>query len=344
MLSSYPPFSSNILFLSLSHILSLSLSPFPLFSITIRLSLLSPLSSSSIYRPSFPFHSTPLLNSPLPNFHYSFHSSFNLTYRMKFGKSLNNQIEETLPEWKDKFLSYKDLKKRLKLIERPAKRARVADLGSASATAAGAGVSAMTSEEIEFMRLLEAELDKFNSFFVEKEEEYIIRQKELQDRVRKVAGKGPKEELMKVRKEIVDFHGEMVLLENYSALNYTGLVKILKKYDKRTGALIRLPFIQKVLQQPFFTTDLLFKLVKQSEAMLDSLLPTNDPSISNGSNGSDPKSVPGPSSNGNGSLGEIESMESSYMKSTVAALRALKEIRSGSSTVSVFSLPPLHAS
>jgi len=30
------------------------------------------------------------------------------------------------------------------------------------------------------------------------------------------------EEMMKIRKEIVDFHGEMVLLENYSALNYTG--------------------------------------------------------------------------------------------------------------------------
>jgi hypothetical protein len=36
-------------------------------------------------------------------------------------------------------------------------------------------------------------------------------------------GKESKEELMKVRKEIVDFHGEMVLLENYSALNYTGV-------------------------------------------------------------------------------------------------------------------------
>ncbi|KAG6476466.1 hypothetical protein ZIOFF_065708 [Zingiber officinale] len=33
-----------------------------------------------------------------------------------------------------------------------------------------------------------------------------------------------------------------------------GLVKILKKYDKRTGALIRQPFIEKVPQQPFFTT------------------------------------------------------------------------------------------
>ena len=43
-------------------------------------------------------------------------------------------------------------------------------------------------------------------------------------------------------------------------------------------------------------------------------------------------------------LAEIEYMESLYMKSTVSALRVLKEIRSRSSTVSVFSLPPLQAS
>lgn len=48
---------------------------------------------------------------------------------------------------------------------------------------------------------------------------------ELQDIVARVAGKETKEELMKVRKEIVDLHGEMVLLENYSALNYTGISK-----------------------------------------------------------------------------------------------------------------------
>jgi hypothetical protein len=40
--------------------------------------------------------------------------------------------------------------------------------------------------------------------------------------VARAAGREFKEELMRVRKEIVDFHGEMVLLENYSALNYTG--------------------------------------------------------------------------------------------------------------------------
>ncbi|KAG6494311.1 hypothetical protein ZIOFF_049335 [Zingiber officinale] len=59
-----------------------------------------------------------------------------------------------------------------------------------------------------------------------------------------------------------------------------GLVKILKKYDKRTRALIRHPFIEKVSQQPFFTTDLLYKLVKECVAMLDHLFPSNNLSIS----------------------------------------------------------------
>jgi hypothetical protein len=52
-----------------------------------------------------------------------------------------------------------------------------------------------------------------------------------------------------------------------------GLVKILKKYDKRTGALIRLPYIQNVLLQPFFNTELLYQLVEECEAMLNQVLP-----------------------------------------------------------------------
>ncbi|KAF8042742.1 hypothetical protein BT93_A1157 [Corymbia citriodora subsp. variegata] len=168
---------------------------------------------------------------------------------MKFGKSLSNQIEVTLPDWRDKFLSYKELKRRLKSIhpnpgERPIKRPRPDDGEEAAAGCFCLGGPAALAEEVEFVRLLEDELEKFNAFFVEKEEEYIIRLKELQDRVAK--SENISTEMIKIRKEIVDFHGEMVLLENYSALNYTGLVKILKKYDKRTGALIRLPFIQKI--------------------------------------------------------------------------------------------------
>lgn len=43
---------------------------------------------------------------------------------------------------------------------------------------------------------------------------------ELQDRVAKA--KVLNEDLTDVGREIVDFHGEMVLLVNYSTLNYTG--------------------------------------------------------------------------------------------------------------------------
>ncbi|CAI0542908.1 unnamed protein product, partial [Linum tenue] len=291
------------------------------------LRIFSPLCSSSV---SSSHHITIPLPSFLPpisplffNCLSHFLSGETDSVTMKFGKSLSTQIDETLPEWRDKFLSYKELKKKLKLIEpnnragdgpgdRPAKRPRI-DGG-------------VTEEEIDFIKLLEDELEKFNSFFVEKEEEYIIRLKELQDSVARA--KDSNDEIMKIRKEIVDFHGEMVLLENYSALNYTGLAKILKKYDKRTGALIRLPFIQKVLQEPFFTTDLLNKLVKECETMLDRLFPVKLAAL-------------GASSR---ELAEIEQMQSLYMKSSMSALRILKEIRSRSSTVSVFSLPPIQVS
>uniref|UniRef100_A0A7N0TD16 SPX domain-containing protein n=1 Tax=Kalanchoe fedtschenkoi TaxID=63787 RepID=A0A7N0TD16_KALFE len=264
---------------------------------------------------------------------------------MKFGKSLSVQIEETLPEWRDKFLKYKELKKRLKLVEpvgedRPSKRSRIDSGGG-------------TREEIEFIMMLEDEMEKFNGFFMEKEEEYIIRLKDLKDRV--AESKDDCKEMISIRKEIVDFHGEMVLLENYSALNYTGMGKILKKYDKRTGALIRLPFIQKVLEQPFCNTVLLYKLVKECEAMLDQLFPVNQQqptaNETETAKGEDKDDENPPSTSGitktdplltdPKELAKIKHMQSLHMKSAISALRVLKDIRKGSSTVSIFSLPPL---
>lgn len=69
---------------------------------------------------------------------------------MKFGKRIKEQIQESLPEWRDKFLRYKELKN---LISSPA-----------------------PSESI-FVGLLNDEIDKFNAFFVEQEEDFIIHHK-----------------------------------------------------------------------------------------------------------------------------------------------------------------------
>ncbi|XP_016454129.1 SPX domain-containing protein 1-like [Nicotiana tabacum] len=261
---------------------------------------------------------------------------------MKFWKILKAHIEETLPEWQDKFLNYKDLKKELKLIypkdgDRPNKRQKVDgdDKGEV-----------VTKEVNDFVKLLEEEIEKFNNFFMEKEEEYIIQLKVLKERVAEM--KKTNEELIRVGRDVVDLHGEMVLLENYSALNYTGVVKILKKYDKLSGDLIRLPFIQKVLEEPFFKTEVLNKLIKECDTILSHLLYQTEPlrvpeaeeGIAGGSGGGEggsgerPVKVPE-------ELADIKNMENMYLKLTYSALRVLQEIRSGSSTVSAFSLPPM---
>ncbi|KAL6124445.1 hypothetical protein ACLB2K_076957 [Fragaria x ananassa] len=238
---------------------------------------------------------------------------------MKFGKRLKHQMQETLPSWRDKFLSYKDLKKLVRLIS------------SAPAVLNGKSGKA----EAEFVYLLNNEIDKFNAFFMEQEEDFIIRNKELQQRIKKVTdtwgpnGSQPSEtiyqdEVGKIRKDIVDFHGEMVLLVNYSNINYTGLAKILKKYDKRTGALLRLPFIQKILEQPFFTTDLISKLVKECEGTIDAVFPV-DEEEERKREVKDAITVAG----------------EGIFRNTVAALLTMQEIRRGSSTYSQYSLPPI---
>ncbi|KAI7740610.1 hypothetical protein M8C21_019488 [Ambrosia artemisiifolia] len=226
---------------------------------------------------------------------------------MKFGKRLKQHVEETLPGWRDMYLNYKDLKKLVRLISSSLEYGK---------------------SEAEFVYLLNNEIDKFNMFFMEQEEDFIIRHKELQQRIKRVNESEPssqeeyEEEMSRIRKDIVDFHGEMVLLVNYSNINYTGMAKILKKYDKRTGGLLRLAFIQKVLEQPFFTTELVSKLVKECETTIDELFPTAMVAV-------ELKDA------------TITMVGEGIFRNTVAALMTMKEIRNGSSTQSHFSLPAL---
>lgn len=254
---------------------------------------------------------------------------------MKFWKILCSMIESTLPEWRDEYISYKVLKKQLKLMYPDE------DDGGNPKRPKLDGEASM---EI-FLNLLEEEVDKFNQFFEGKEEYYVIKWRLLQEKVAMVGDSNKM--LMEVGRDIADFHGEMVLLENYSALNYTGLAKILKKYDKRSGELIRVPFIKKVLHQPFYSTDVLDKLLKECEIMLDILFFKKDISCAAANaeavNEEDPKTTTTESEskekvlNIPEDLAEIEYMESMYLKLTFSALNVLKEIRGGSSTIDVFS-------
>ncbi|CAI9283019.1 unnamed protein product [Lactuca saligna] len=210
---------------------------------------------------------------------------------MKFGKEFGIHLEQTLPEWKDKYLCYKPLKKLLKNLPNPtADDANDHPQPYRNPT----GVNADRNlpplphhlAEIQhwFVRILNEELDKFNDFYVDKEEEFVIRFQELKQRIELVKEKSCKDgvftsesefsdEMMEIRKDFVTIHGEMVLLKNYSSLNFAGIIKILKKYDKRTGGLLRVHFTQLALRQPFFTTEPLTRLVHECEENLELLFP-----------------------------------------------------------------------
>lgn len=70
---------------------------------------------------------------------------------MKFGKELRIRIEQILPEWRDHYLCYKTLKKILKRFP--------------------------FTDDVEnrFLLKLHQELVKINDFYVDEEEEFVIR-------------------------------------------------------------------------------------------------------------------------------------------------------------------------
>ncbi|QDZ20403.1 SPX domain-containing protein [Chloropicon primus] len=126
----------------------------------------------------------------------------------------------------------------------------------------GQGNSLLTPQEGAFVSKLNLEITKFNDYFIKREEELIIRVKDLADRL-KVARN--ERENISLRSASVHLHGEIVLLLHWCELNYIGLVKILKKHDKKTGLLLRSPFLANVVRQPFCSTTILKRLVKQVE-------------------------------------------------------------------------------
>ncbi|KAK3212454.1 hypothetical protein Dsin_017160 [Dipteronia sinensis] len=248
---------------------------------------------------------------------------------MKFGKEFRTHLEETLPEWRDKFLCYKPLKKLLKHFAPPPPSPEAPLQGW-------------------FVKILNDELEKFNDFYVDKEEDFVIRFQELKERIERVKEKSSgvftsdsefSEETMEIRKDFVTIHGEMVLLKSYSSLNFAGLVKILKKYDKRTGGLLCLPFTQLALHQPFFTTESLTRLVRECEANLELLFPLEAEVI---------ESTPAARDESNPPLNNTTNIQpdtssnvaeetSDVYRSTLAAMKAIHGLQKASSTYNPFS-------
>jgi hypothetical protein len=139
-----------------------------------------------------------------------------------------------------------------------------------------------TEGDENFLGLIKSEVIKCNNFFLGKEEVFLIRLSILEEKTKDVKEKRSQrdsglcdhssyETLVHLQKQAVTLHGEMVLLLQYSALNYVGLMKILKKYDKHSNSNLRQSVLGAILQQPFCSITNLKGMIARCMACVESL-------------------------------------------------------------------------
>ncbi|KAL8475727.1 hypothetical protein ACS0TY_028402 [Phlomoides rotata] len=245
---------------------------------------------------------------------------------MKFGREFRIHLEKTLPEWRGKYLCYKLLKKLLNSIIAPVD----------SLPPAPAPRLPLPELQVWFVAILTEEVKKFNYFYVGKEEDLIIRFQALKEMIERVNSEIElNKDMTEICKDLVAIHGEMILLKSYSSLNFAGLIKILKKYDKRTGAMLSLPFIQLAFHQPFFTTEPLTRLIHECEENLEFLFPLDAEVVESGDE------LTGTAHADLETTLSLVEETVGIFQSTIATLTAIDSIKGASSSVNPLSMSNL---
>lgn len=194
---------------------------------------------------------------------------------MKFGKRLRDIVDCSNPEWKPNFMSYKDLKKRIAPAPADDAEPHTPDEGPARAADSPSpdSLRVALNANAPFFAQLRHEVDKVNDFFIEKQEDFVIEHEQLSARVEAllVPGAPTRADFNRLRQRLIDFHAKLVVLENYSTVNYTGFRKILKKHDKKTGLSVRSTALRNVSATPFFVSDISQRLLLATERQIADL-------------------------------------------------------------------------
>jgi len=155
-----------------------------------------------------------------------------------------------MPQWRDYVLQYKGLKQHIKQAQ--------AQLAVQGMSTADAGAT--------FTALLDQEVEKVNDFYMDRIEEAVIILHALKQHAEQLVLAGaPAEERQAVQRSLVAFHYNLLTLQNYVALNFTAVVKIMKKFDKKLGCALRGEYISALVELPFYRCQALGELVEDTE-------------------------------------------------------------------------------
>ncbi|PKY27279.1 SPX-domain-containing protein [Rhizophagus irregularis] len=152
---------------------------------------------------------------------------------MKFGSQLRVAL---YGEWNEYYLDYDGLKKHLKRGEK--KEGGYTE-----------------KDESEFVEKLDKELEKIYAFQNSKYEEIKGRVQHCENSVASISNvpsMNVPDRYAEVEREINDITEELNELAKYARLNYTGIMKIIKKHDRRTSYNLRAMFSVRLNACPFY--------------------------------------------------------------------------------------------
>ncbi|KAJ5144107.1 Glycerophosphoryl diester phosphodiesterase [Penicillium bovifimosum] len=188
--------------------------------------------------------------------------------RRKFGKQIQRR-QLDLPEYAASFVNYKALKKLIKQLSAtptiPAQRTaeEIARANADPQTALRA------NKEVFFFRL-EREIEKVNTFYLQKESEFSLRLKSLVDKKRVTQSRNTSNSkapsnFMAMFEGFQQFDGDLNKLQQFVEINETAMSKILKKWDKTSKSRMKELYLHRAVEvQPCFNREVLRDLADRA--------------------------------------------------------------------------------
>ncbi|CAG8601874.1 21079_t:CDS:2 [Gigaspora margarita] len=199
---------------------------------------------------------------------------------MKFGKQL---LTQQTTEWSAHYINYKALKKIINSLpsayknnERslPPTPAITVTLGAPRNNDLPQAADHLQQQKAAFFFKLERELEKVNSFYLQKEKEFNVRLRTLHDKKRILLG-GEKKlssnstSLFTLTEAFQQFQQDLNKLQQFVEINATGFRKILKKWDKRSKSSTKELYLERQIEiQPVFNRDNMSYMVDSVDNIL----------------------------------------------------------------------------
>ncbi|KAG0204690.1 phosphate system positive regulatory protein pho81 [Mortierella sp. GBA30] len=186
---------------------------------------------------------------------------------MKFGKQIQFQ---QITEWQTHYMSYKGLKKIINsLIQEKAQTsvtiAASPPPGSAPVIPEDEYSKFLQSQKAAFFFKLERELEKVNTFYLQKESELKVRLRSLIDKEKVILSRqgrpGTSSSINSLKEAFRQFEQDLNKLQKFVETNGTGFRKILKKWDKRSKSSTKELYLSRQVElQPCFNQDAMVEL------------------------------------------------------------------------------------